>query len=193
MRKSPKNIPEGNAPSGYSPWGAFSSPQRRQAPLPPRKGCHHVQLKYLRGCRNPYTPTTNTARVESGGIQGGPPPCAGGPGTRRFLAYLCLLSLREKVGRGAGRSARSWGAGAKSDDLLPEGRSPSSHCGCRGYQPRKSPGGLQTALLQKTSGDDDRSHRRSSAPPRTGDHKRCGARCRGCSAPPADAPPAPRS
>ena len=33
--------------------------------------------------------------------------CAGGPGTRRFLAYLCLLSLREKVGRGAGRSARS--------------------------------------------------------------------------------------
>ena len=53
-----------------------------------------------------FLPATNTARAEGGGIQGGPPPCAGGPGTRRFLAYLCLLSLREKVGRGAGRSAR---------------------------------------------------------------------------------------
>ena len=59
-----------------------------------------------RGCCRPCTPSTNTARAEAGGIQGGPPPCAGGPGTRRFLAYLCLLSLREKVGRGAGRSAR---------------------------------------------------------------------------------------
>ena len=53
-----------------------------------------------------FLSSTNTARAEGGGIQGGPPPCAGGPGTRRFLAYLCLLSLREKVGRGAGRSAR---------------------------------------------------------------------------------------
>ena len=65
-----------------------------------RQGCP-------RGCRRFYTPATNTAMAEGGGIQGGPPPCAGGPGTRRFLAYLCLLSLREKVGRGAGRSARS--------------------------------------------------------------------------------------
>ena len=62
-----------------------------------------------RGCRRPCTPSTNTARAEAGGIQGGPPPCAGGPGTRRSLAYLCLLSLREKVGRGAGRSARIGG------------------------------------------------------------------------------------
>ena len=29
MRKSPKNLPEGATPSGYSPWGALSSPQRR--------------------------------------------------------------------------------------------------------------------------------------------------------------------
>ena len=64
-------------------------------------------LRVPRGCRRPYTSSANTARAEAGGIQGGPPPCAGGPGTRRFLAYLCLLSLREKVGRGAGRSARS--------------------------------------------------------------------------------------
>ena len=89
------------------PWGHYHPPSGFAAP--PRKLRHHVQLKCLRRCRNPYTPTTNTARVESGGIQGGPPPCAGGPGTRRSLAYLCLLSLREKVGRGAGRSARSRG------------------------------------------------------------------------------------
>ena len=38
MRKSPKNLPEGDTPSGYSPWGALSSPQRRQAPLPPERG-----------------------------------------------------------------------------------------------------------------------------------------------------------
>ena len=31
-----------------------------------------------RGCRKPCTPSTNTARAEGGGIQGGPPPCAGG-------------------------------------------------------------------------------------------------------------------
>ena len=67
-----------------------------------------------RGCRRPCTPSTNTARAQGGGIQGGPPPCAGGPGTRRFLAYLCLLSLREKVGRGLGRSAQKVGAGAAS-------------------------------------------------------------------------------
>ena len=65
------------------------------------------QIPYPRGCLKVSVPATNTARAEGEGIQGGPPPCAGGPGTRRFLAYLCLLSLREKVGRGAGRSARS--------------------------------------------------------------------------------------
>ena len=33
MRKSPKNLPEGDTPSGYSPWGALSSPQRlRRSP-----------------------------------------------------------------------------------------------------------------------------------------------------------------
>ena len=66
---------------------------------------HPAAAPPLRGCRRPCTHSTNTARAEAGGIQGGPPPCAGGPGTRRFLAYLCLLSLREKVDRGAGRSA----------------------------------------------------------------------------------------
>ena len=48
-----------------------------------------------------FLPATNTARVEGRGIKGGYAPFAGGPGTRRSLAYLCLLSLREKVGRGA--------------------------------------------------------------------------------------------
>ena len=111
-----------------------------------------IALSLSRGCRRPYTPSTNTARAEAGGIQGGPPPCAGGPGTRRFLAYLCLLSLREKVGRGAehgkamlmrsARIGRCWGyqprkispgvgrvgplvgAGAKSNDLFPRGQHP---------------------------------------------------------------------
>ena len=58
---------------------------------------------------DPVPPPPIPLGHRAGGIQGGPPPCAGGPGTRRSLAYLCLLSLREKVGRGAGRSARSWG------------------------------------------------------------------------------------
>ena len=40
MRKSPKNLPEGVTPSGYSPWGALSSPQQHGALLPPRKGCN---------------------------------------------------------------------------------------------------------------------------------------------------------
>ena len=86
-----------------------------------------------RGCRRPCTPSTNTARAEGGGIQGGPPPCAGGPGTRRSLAYLCLLSLREKVGRGLGRSAQ-------------KGR-------CRDCQSRKSPRAAEhgrAMLLQNT-------------------------------------------
>ena len=46
------------------------------------------QVPWLRGYRRFYTPATNTARAGSGGIQGGPPPCAGGPGTRRFLVSL---------------------------------------------------------------------------------------------------------
>ena len=122
MRKSPKESPRGGRPLWVLPLGGIFIPPAAASAAPPRKGCHHVQLKYLRGCRNPYTPTTNTARVESGGIQGGPPPCAGGPGTRRFLAYLCLLSLREKVGRGAGRSARPrglWGQSPPRSSRVP--------------------------------------------------------------------------
>ena len=71
-----------------------------------------------------FLPATNTARAEGQGIKGGKAPFAGGPGTRRSLAYLCLLSLREKVGRGAGRSAR----------IRVErrgGRQPSSHWGAQ--------------------------------------------------------------
>ena len=61
-----------------------------------------------------FLPATNTARAGGRGIKGGKAPFAGGPGTRRSLAYLCLLSLREKVGRGAGRSARSRGLWGRS-------------------------------------------------------------------------------
>ena len=41
MRKSPKNLPEGGTPSGYSPLGALSSPQQRKRCSPPRKGFRH--------------------------------------------------------------------------------------------------------------------------------------------------------
>ena len=37
-------------------------------------------------------------RCIAGGIEGGAPPSAGNPKTRRFLVYLCLLSLHKKVG-----------------------------------------------------------------------------------------------
>src|SRR5699024_10769088 len=44
MRKSPKNLPEGDTPSGYSPWGAIIIPPAARAPLPPEK----VQLRAAR-------------------------------------------------------------------------------------------------------------------------------------------------
>ncbi len=51
----------------------------------------------------------------------GRPPCTGGFQRAQPLAYLCLLSLREKVGRGAEhgkamllRSARRWVLGLPS-------------------------------------------------------------------------------
>ena len=68
------------------------------------------QLPWLRGCLRVLFPATNTARAEGRGIKGGEAPFAGGPGTRRFLVSLCLLSSHKKVGRGAGRSARSRGS-----------------------------------------------------------------------------------
>ena len=89
---------------------------------------HPAAAPPLRGCRRPCTHSTNTARAEAGGIQGGSPPCAGGPGTRRSLAYLCLLSLREKVGRGADHGKAMISRSARIG-------------GCRDYQSRKiSPG-----------------------------------------------------
>ena len=39
-------------------------------------------------------------RCIAGGIEGGTPPSAGNPKTRRFLVYLCLLSLHKKVSPG---------------------------------------------------------------------------------------------
>ena len=61
-----------------------------------------------------FLPSTNTARAEGRGIKGGYAPFAGGPGTRRSLVSLCLLSSHKKVGRGAGRSARSRGLWGRS-------------------------------------------------------------------------------
>ena len=89
---------------------------------------HPAAAPPLRGCRRPCTHSTNTARAEAGGIQGGPPPCAGGPGTRRFLAYLCLLSSHKKVTRGAEhgkamlmRSARKGFVGTTVPAQIPRG------------------------------------------------------------------------
>ena len=84
------------------------------------------QVGCLRGCRKFYTLATNTARAQGRGIKGGYAPFAGGPGTRRSLAYLsqhlcCYFPLREKVGRGGGAER-------------PKG-------GSRGCQPRKTPPG----------------------------------------------------
>ena len=87
-----------------------------------RQGCP-------RGCLKVSVLATNTARAEGGGIQGGPPPCAGGPGTRRFLVSLCLLSSHKKVGRGMGRSAHT-------REECRGGCQPSSHWGAqRGEAP----------------------------------------------------------
>ena len=44
----------------------------------------------------------------------GRPPCTRGFQRAQPLAYLCLLSLREKVGRGAGWNARRWVLGLPS-------------------------------------------------------------------------------
>ena len=100
-----------------------------------------------------FLPTTNTARAQGRGIKGGYAPFAGGPGTRRSLAYLCLLSLREKVGRGAGRSARSLRVEARSDDLLPGGTAPSHRqAGVQGGAPTYH-GAQGPPLLQKALGD----------------------------------------
>ena len=49
MRKSPKNLPEGVSPSGYSPWGALSSPQQRKR-CSPQKG---EKLRAARKLHNP--------------------------------------------------------------------------------------------------------------------------------------------
>ena len=49
----------------------------------------------------------------------GRPPCTGGFQRAQPLAYLCLLSLREKVGRGAGRSACRWVLGLPVLHKLP--------------------------------------------------------------------------
>ena len=78
------------------------------------------QVGCLRGYRKFYTLATNTARAQGRGIKGGYAPFAGGPGTRRSLAYLCLLSLREKVGRGGG-AERPKGGSRGCQQGLPAG------------------------------------------------------------------------
>ena len=111
--KVTKESPRGGYPLWVLPVGAIIIPPSGFA-APPQKGAPTCTAKIPRGCRKLFTPATNTARAEGRGIKGGYAPFAGGPGTRRFLAYLCLLSLREKVGRGAGRSARWWVQGLPS-------------------------------------------------------------------------------
>ena len=70
----------------------------------------------------------------AGGSKGATPPSPGGPGTRRSLAYLCLLSLREKVGRGGG-AERPKGGSRGCQQGLPAPQNPS-----RGRQGEKKRG-----------------------------------------------------
>ena len=99
---------------------------------------------------DPVPPPPIPLGHRAGGIQGGPPPCAGGPGTRRFLAYLCLLSLREKVGRGAGRSARMVGAGTTVPQKTPPGAGRSARIGrCWGCRPAKNSPGCRAERLHR--------------------------------------------
>ena len=97
------------------------------------------QVGCLRGYRKFYTLATNTARAQGRGIKGGYAPFAGGPGTRRSLAYLsqhlcCYFPLREKVGRGGG-AERPKGGSRGCQQGLPAGAA------SRGCQPRKTPPG----------------------------------------------------
>ena len=74
------------------------------------------QIPYLRGCREPFYPQPIPLGQKARGSKGARPPSpevktSSKSRTRRFLAYLsqhlcCCFPLREKVGRGAGRSAR---------------------------------------------------------------------------------------
>ena len=100
-----------------------------------------------RGCRRPCTPSTNTARAQGRGIKGGEAPFAGGPGTRRSLVSLCLLSSHKKVGRGAGRSARRWVQGLPVPHKLPGRGAELLHIrGRRGCQLLQNPPGGGGAL-----------------------------------------------
>ena len=60
------------------------------------------QVRCSRGCLRGLLTATNTARAQGRGIKGGKAPFAGGPGTRRFLVSLWLLSSHKKVTRGGG-------------------------------------------------------------------------------------------
>ena len=113
-----------------------------------------------RGCRRPCTPSTNTARAEGRGIKGGYAPFAGGPGTRRFLAYLCLLfSTREsRPGRGAerppwgvqrGNPSHRWVLGLPSRKKLPRVQGGAPAWWVLGLPaPHKSPPGQRLAIAQ---------------------------------------------
>ena len=63
------------------------------------------------------------------------------------LAYLCLLSLREKVGRGAGRSACRWVLGLPAPQKPPGRGAERPHGGCRGCQPCINSRGMGRSAL----------------------------------------------
>ena len=81
--------------------GLLSSPQK-DSPIELEGKLAICTSLRARGCRGDFSPATNTARAEGRGIKGGDTLFAGGPGTRRSLVSLCLLSSHKKVGRGGG-------------------------------------------------------------------------------------------
>ena len=82
MRKSPKNLPEGVSPSGYSPWGALSSPQQR-------KRCSPQKGEKLRAARKLHNPPA-APRIDSRGCD---PGVALGEKQDRFAHLLKVANL----------------------------------------------------------------------------------------------------
>ena len=148
--KVTKESPRGGYPLwALPPGGLLSSPQQRKR-CSPQKRAPTCTAKIPRGCHKLFTPATNTARAESRGIKGGYAPFAGGPGTRRFLVSLCLLSSHKKVGRVQGGAPASGGRDYRPAKA-PGARGGAPAGGCRGHRPAKASGEGKNAYGRITS------------------------------------------
>ena len=116
--KVTKESPRGVSPSGYSPWGLLSSPQRRQAPLPPERGASSDGTQAInRLPRHGLTAGSVPLIEPKEKIRPICPPTQSGKSV-----FFCGTNPIEGVAGTAG------GAGAKSVSLF--ARSPSGVQGC---------------------------------------------------------------